>query len=312
MWGTNMILDFWRLGTRIYNTSNWREVHRLIVFLGRSLVHAGGVRELYAWFQTDPARRELLKRQPYAMEQVTRAFFYAGSTFAERKALIQHHIAILQACMTPENVVRFAAFDARYRLWEADAEDIDWYLMLNFEPGQRKEGLLSVMMMLGDEELYQIMCWLDKNAAGEKVLVIGAMQGPNMDGAKDVIKDITKRSYRYRTKNLILYMTQAVARSFGVQHIYAVTNEGYYAQNHVRRDRKLKTDFGAFWEEAGGWKTDDPRFDELPLTEPRKTMEEVPTRKRAQYRKRFAFLDDVDAQIAANMAKVLRPAEETK
>ncbi len=50
----------------------------------------------------------------------------------------------------------------------------------------------------------------------------------------------------------------------------------------------------------------DARFYELPLVETRKTMEEVPTRKRAGYRRRFAFLDDVDAQIAENMGKILR------
>ena len=52
--------------------------------------------------------------------------------------------------------------------------------------------------------------------------------------------------------------------------------------------------------------TKEPRFYELPLVEPRKTMEEVPTRKRAVYRRRFAFLDDVDAQIAENMGKLLK------
>ena len=135
---------------------------------------------------------------------------------------------------------------------------------------------------------------------------IGAMQGPNMENAREIIKDITKRSHRYRTKNLILYMAMAVARNFGCKHIYAVSNEGYYAMNHVRRDRKLKTDFGAFWEEPGGHLTDDSRFYEVPLVEPRKTMEEVPTRKRAVYRKRFAFQDDVDAQIAKNMGDVLQ------
>ena len=35
-------------------------------------------------------------------------------------------------------------------------------------------------------------------------------------------------------------------------------------------------------------------------------MEEVPTRKRAQYRKRFAFLDAIDAQIAASMGSIRR------
>ena len=80
-----------------------------------------------------------------------------------------------------------------------------------------------------------------------------------------------------------------------------MTNYGYYANNHVRRDRKLKTDFGAFWEESGGNLCDDTRFYELPMTEYRKTMEEIPTRKRANYRKRFALLDEIDASIAAHL-----------
>ena len=130
------------------------------------------------------------------------------------------------------------------------------------------------------------------------------MQGPNTDNARELVKEATKRAHRYRTKNLILYMTQSLARALQVKRIYAVSNDGYYAMNHIRRDRKLKTDFGAFWEEAGGRLTEDLRFYELPLVETRKTMEEVPTRKRAVYRKRFAFQDDVDEQIKKMVGKV--------
>ena len=99
----------------------------------------------------------------------------------------------------------------------------------------------------------------------------------------------------------MLYMVRATARALSLQHIYAVSNEGYYANNHIRRDRKLKTDFGAFWEEAGGHVTDDPRFYELPLTEARKTETEIPTRKRATYRRRYAMLDAIDASVASSM-----------
>jgi uncharacterized protein VirK/YbjX len=173
-------------------------------------------------------------------------------------------------------------------------------------PGQRKEGLLSVNMHVGDTTLYQIMFWLNTDKNGDESMWIGAMQGPNVANANEIIKDITKRSHRYRTKNLILYMTMAVARNFKCKHIYAVSNEGYYAMNHIRKDRKLKTDFGVFWEEVGGHRTNDHRFYEIPLVEPRKTMEEVPTRKRAVYRKRFAFQDDVDIQIETNMQKIMR------
>ena len=117
---------------------------------------------------------------------------------------------------------------------------------------------------------------------------------------------MTKACHGYRTKNLILYMLQAMVRAMGIEKIYAVSNYGYYANNHVRSDRKLKTNFGDFWLEAGGRETEDKRFYELPLVEKRKTMEEVPTRKRAVYRRRFAFLDEVDAEIEAAVRKILK------
>lgn len=42
------------------------------------------------------------------------------------------------------------------------------------------------------------------------------------------------------------------------------------------------------------------------MTEYRKTMEEVPTRKRANYRKRYALLDEVDAAIENKIKSLLR------
>ena len=101
-------------------------------------------------------------------------------------------------------------------------------------------------------------------------------------------------------------MTQAVARALDVDKIYAVTNYGYYANNHIRLDRKLKTSFSDFWREAGGLETDDKRFYELPLVEPRKTMDEVPTRKRAVYRRRFELLDEIDETVGQAIAKLRR------
>ena len=300
-----MIGKIIELGKRIYDTSNPREAHRFAVFLGRCIVHRSTINKLVGFFQQDRLRSAIINKNAFPIEQATRAFFYAGSTIKERTELIMNHFLIEQEHLSDEWFVRLNT-DEQYQIWQADQADIEWNTMLHMAPGQRKEGLLSLVMYVNHSPLYQIMFWLNKNKKGEDSLWIGAMQGPNVEDAKDIIKDITKRSHRYRTKNLILYMTMAVARSFGCKHIYAVSNEGYYAMNHVRRDRKLKTDFGDFWEEAGGHKTEDPRFYEVPLVEPRKTMEEVPTRKRAVYRKRFAFQDDVDAQIAANMEKILK------
>ena len=302
-----MISKIIELGKRIYDTSNPREKHRFVVFVGRSLLHRSAMRDLYNWFMSDDERRKVLEVNPFPMEQVTRAFFYKEATFSERVEIKKNHYSYLLEKVRVNDVLHMSMMESTFTpIWSAQDEGEEWTASLMNAPGNRKEGMMTLVMHLGGMQLYQVMFWLGYNKKNEPSLYIGAMQGPNMDGAKDIVKEATKRAHRYRTKNLIIYMTMAVARALKAEHIYAVSNEGYYAMNHVRRNRKLKTDFGAFWEEVGGHITDDPRFYVLPLVEERKTMEEVPTRKRAVYRKRFAFQDDVDAQIAARMEKIMK------
>ena len=297
--------SFVTLGKKIYHIEKSREARRMVVFVARAWLNRSRMQQIDDYFQQNALLAELAEIYPFVYEQPTRAFFYNKSTFDERARLVEEHMAFLTVHMKPETVLDIYREHDQV-LWEDEHEGEPLRLVLYYEPGQRKEGILSVILRLGEKPLYQMIFWIAKNKSGEWSLWIGAMQGPNMEHAKDVIKKITKQCHAYRTKNLILYATQAVARALAIKHIYAVTNYGYYANNHVRMDRKLKTSFSDFWAEAGGWKTEDERFDELPLVEHRKTMEEVPTRKRAVYRKRFALLDEIDAAIAERMNGILR------
>ncbi len=298
-------LNLRQIGKRIYNTDNPREAHRYLVFLARGLFHRGKMRELYDYFYADEIRRQILDTNPYLLEQATRAFFYHNSTMDERIKLIKEHYGFMVRRFKTEWAIDLS-LNHEFVLWRH--EEYDWRASLRFATGQRKEGLLSLIMYYNGRELYQIMFWLQKDKDGKDALFIGAIQGANTENATEIIKETTKLSHRYRTKNLVLYMLRAAARAMGVQKIYAVSNAGYYANNHVRSDRKLKTDFGVFWQETGGKPAADERFYELPIVEPRKDMEEVPTRKRAVYRRRFAFLDEIDDIIAGNMKKILKEA----
>ncbi len=299
-----MIQKYIDLGKKMYRMNNSREVRRLVVFVIRCMMNQGRMEQLFSFFSKNEVLRDVAEVYPFALEQPTRAFFYNQSTFDERIQLMKQHMTYITEHLTPQAVHDIYS-ERHLELWCDKNEEEPLAVSLMFEPGQRKEGLLDIMLRLGDEALYQIVFWIAKNKKNEWSMWIGAMQGPNMDNAKDVIKRITKRCHAYRTKNLVLYATQAVARAMGLSHIYAVTNYGYYANNHVRVDRKLKTSFSDFWLEAGGHPTEDKRFDELPLIEPRKTMEEVPTRKRAVYRKRFQMLDEIDDVVLSSMKKYM-------
>lgn len=294
-------MDFGEIGKKIYDISKSREFRRYVIFRVRCILNCRRMKRLWDYFHSASVLVKISDVYPFVYEQPQRAFFYHRSTFEERAALVEAHFAFLTEHIR-EDVLLDWYQEKNYLLWKGPSLDNEELaLMLYYEAGQRKEGLLSVMLRLSTKPLYQIIFWIAPNKAGQPSMWIGAMQGPNMDNAREIVKQTTKLCHAYRTKNLILYAAQAVARSLGLSHIYAVTNEGYYTNNHVRIDKKLKTDFSDFWREAGGRETEDKRFDELPLVETRKTMEEVPTRKRAVYRRRFEMLDELDAIVAARM-----------
>lgn len=297
--------SFTSLGRKIYDMSNPREVRRCAVFVVRCWLHYSRMKKIDDFYQQSELRRKLAEIYPFVYEQPQRAFFYNKSTFTERSSLMQDHFTFLEQVLKSEVLLDIYKENDQL-LWENEHEGEPLRLVIHYKPGQRKEGLLSVVLRLGKKNLYQMIFWIQKNREGEWSAYIGAMQGPNMDDAKEVIKKITKQCHAYRTKNLILHATQEVVRNLGIQHLYAVTNYGYYANNHVRIDRKLKTDFSQFWEESGGTPCDDKRFYELPLVESRKTMEEVPTRKRAVYRRRFALLDKIDEAVLLNIKRMMK------
>ena len=304
-------MNFIELGKKIYNLNNPREAHRFAVFVARCCLHPQRMARLEEFFNQSEILKKIADVYPFVYEQPTRAFFYHRSTFDDRMTLVTDHMKFLTENLREDFLIDVYA-EKPFELWKMpiDEETGDLHLVFYVKPGQRKESLMSIMFQLDDETpIYQILFWIARadllKFGGEGyAMFIGAMQGPNVDNAKEIIKVITKKSHAYRTKNLILYAAQSLSRALNLQKIFAVTNEGYYANNHIRSDRKLKTSFSDFWEECGGHLTSDERFFELPLTEKRKSVEEIPTRKRAVYRRRFEMLDELDAAVKLTVKNI--------
>ena len=300
-------------GHRLYITSRLKEMKRYLVFRARCRMHKDIMEDFLDFFAETELRKGILKGTPAFIEQVTRAFFYKDSTYTERSALIKNHVLYMEKHFTEHAIselyvnVNFELnFGQRLVLWEDTFEDKPLRMSLYFHAGQYKEGCLSLILTWGEEIFYQIMFWFgaDLEKTGDAIW-IGALQG--MPHGSDAIKRMTKAFFGYRPKNLIFYGIRNLARCLGMSKIYAVTNDGYYAMNHIRMDRKLKTDFGAFWKECEGTPCEgDQRFYVMPVKEARKDMSELKPSKRAQHRRRFEKLDSIDAAFDASCKQWLK------
>ena len=292
-----------KLGKKIYDLNNPREMRRFVVFVARCYLNSQKINRLEEFFSQSKILQKVAEKFPFVYEQATRAFFYYKSTFDKRIKLIEEHFTFLIQSMNEDFLFKIYGGE-KILLWKMPLDETlkEMRLVISMQSGQKKEGLASIVLELADgTPVYQIMFWIAKDSAENFSMWIGALQGPNVENSKDLIKILTKKCHAYRTKNLILYAAQAVARALNLKKIYAVTNYGYYANNHIRTDRKLKTSFSDFWQECGGTTTEDERFYNLPLIEYRKTYEEIPTQKRAVYRRRFQLLDEIDAAILENI-----------
>lgn len=168
---------------------NPREVKRCVVFVARCLLNNGRMKKIHQFFHQNELLAKVAEEYPFVYEQPTRAFFYRNSTFDERVEILEQHMGFMEKYFKKDVFLGLYG-ENPYTLWESKDEIGSLRFELSFNPGERKEGLLSVVLHLDDVMLYRIMFWISPDKKGDMSLWIGAMQGPNVENAKDLVKKL--------------------------------------------------------------------------------------------------------------------------
>lgn len=162
-----------------------------------------------------------------------------------------------------------------------------------------------MLLTLGKQGVYHANFRFGKGFNGEPAMWIGTIQGYK-DGL-DNAKTVTKKMFGYRPKNFIMFLLRHIAVLCKVESIYAVSDEGFYANTHLVRGHRAKVaELDPLWEESGGVVCSDDRFFNIPLGEYRKPIEEIKSQKRSQYRKRYELLDQYEQEIQDHLKPLLR------
>ena len=298
-------MDLFTLGTKLYDCRRKINYRCVLVFMVRSMMHHGESKALQEFLQQTGMRKRFFAAHPQVFAQLTRQFFFRNSRAAERLTAITQTFQVMERSFS-DKALEYLYLDEQkpLHLWEMPyGEEHTLSLEMFFRNGEIREGSMTLALCLDGEFVYHINFWCAQE--GEKqVLYIGCHQGSKH--GLEVNKELTKAFFGYRPKNFILYALRILAKELAVDELRAVSNYGFYANNHIRKNRKLLVSYDKFWKECGGEIMADQRFFTLPLIEPRKTMEEVPTRKRAVYRKRFAFLDALEEDLQKTLQKNFR------
>ena len=124
------------------------------------------------------------------------------------------------------------------------------------------------------------------------------MQGPprEIDGLA-CVRQLTDAAHGMRPAYLLVFMLRTCAALWNVTRLIGI-DEAYQVKgrwNHRATERLF--DYAAFWSVAAGTPLPDGNW-QLPVSVPRRPIEDVPAKRRAMYRRRYALLESL-----ANMAK---------
>lgn len=309
------IQNQWANGRKIYGKRSWRETRRVVLHTVRSMGRRQKMNRLENYFANYKPDTDLLHRQIGLYELMTRIFFYKDSTATERLEAIINHFDYIQNIFTDEAIRSMYSIDKDnflddvsrikrgFVVWQS--EELNMKAQLYYGAGQRKEGLLTLLLTLENQGVYHANFRFGKGFNGEPAMWIGTIQGYK-DGL-DNAKTVTKKMFGYRPKNFIMFLLRHIAAICKVESIYAVSDEGFYANTHLVRGHRAKVaELDPLWEESGGVVCSDERFFKIPLEEYRKPIEEIKSQKRSQYRKRYELLDQYEQEIQNHVRPSLR------
>ena len=309
------IQDQWAKGRKIYGKRSWRETRRVVLHTVRSMGRRQKMNRLENYFANYKPDPDLLHRQIGLYELMTRIFFYKDSTAMERLEAIINHFDYIQNIFTDEVIRSMYSIDKDnflddvsrikrgFVVWQS--EELNMKAQLYYGAGQRKEGLLTLLLTLENQGVYHANFRFGKGFNGEPAMWIGTVQGYK-DGL-DNAKTVTKKMFGYRPKNFIMFLLRHIAVICKVESIYAVSDEGFYANTHLVRGHRAKVaELNPLWEESGGVVCSDKRFFKIPLEEYRKPIEEIKSQKRSQYRKRYDLLDQYQEEVQENLKPYLK------
>lgn len=124
-------------------------------------------------------------------------------------------------------------------------------------------------------------------------LMLGCVQGPprDIDGLA-CVRDLTDAAHGLRPGHLLMFVLRHCAQLWAVSQVIGV-DEAYQVKgrwNHRATERRF--DYAAFWGDAMGTVLPSGNW-QLPVCVPRRAIEDVPTKRRAMYRRRYAWLDSL-------------------
>lgn len=290
---TEVFMQVYRLGSAMHPELTLSGIKHRVILLLRTVIYFQTIRDWYS-ISDNPLLTLALKRFPLMSGAMYWPYINHTWPMQRRLAAIEQHFRLLNNRST---VIAHATFK-EIELARLDEEYTGLRLVLDKAAWFLREGEIVLNLFVNDQRFYSIAFTLNLNA-NQPMVYVGALQGSNSDAAQTVYRDITHSLHGMRPRDLLMVSLKILCEEMGMKNIWAVSsdnrqhNSPYFGDSHKE---KVLVAYNEVWLEHGG-KMLENGFFEIPLTLRRKEMDDIPSRKRASYRRRYLMLDKLALDI---------------
>ncbi len=206
-----------------------------------------------------------------------------------------------------DNLAAPFRFSVEERLILAELDSIHPGMMLVLDQPEwfLREGGLTMNLFLDSFRAYSIAFSLFRSGDGRVTATIGGIQGRNRDDMLDTYRDLTRTLHGLRPRDFLIEALRILCRLLQVDHLSAVSEAARHHRHPYFKGVPTSQNYDTIWQDRGG----EPLgrdFYSLPVTPERRDLADLKPGKRPMYRRRFDFLDGLEADIAARLP-ALRP-----
>ncbi|HGJ1957239.1 TPA: VirK/YbjX family protein, partial [Salmonella enterica subsp. enterica serovar Newport] len=245
--------------------------------------------------------REIIARCPILPAKIQRPYLYKGMRVRNRARTILEHYEFVQSF--PDHHIRqILLSDRQFLLAHFEAKNCAQFDIFCEPCGYDREGELTRSLCFNGIALARLSFTFIRYE-GSLVAFIAGLQGPCKGIGTGMIRDATKACHGLFPKRILYESFTIFMEKCGISEIYAVTE-----RNHVYRQlryffQKKKTflaSYSEFWESIDGVQSH--AMYHLPSQVPRRTPENIVSKKRAEYRNRYKLLDAIAQDIKRRMS----------
>jgi uncharacterized protein VirK/YbjX len=137
----------------------------------------------------------------------------------------------------------------------------------------------------------------------ERVAYAGGLQGLRSPEAIEMYRSLTHFMHGLRPRDMIVTAFRLLCGSLGVARILAISDAKRICSNSYHSpESQVFSSYDSAWSECGGVPVGDAFFELSPRLAQR-SAKDTPSRKRAQYRRRYAMLDAIAQQVSDAVAQ---------